>query len=198
MKSSQITGKTIKRLTTLLYMTIILLGAGFLGTAVMYNKLTDRLTETIYFRTGERVYKGTRMDDYQVDEVEIRSHSKLFYSYQFSFGLDNYASNIEFTQNNLTDIETAKSIQNRFQDQSLYNRLVQTNSSIATVLDSADINMDGYPYRVKAYCTQYIYNSTGKSSLPFVNTFDVYKKDKRTDENIHGLEVRNWKNIRVE
>lgn len=195
---AQNTNTAIKRLTTMLYLTIALLGGGFIVNAIMYNKIVSTLSESIWFRSGEQVYKGVRTDNYDVDEVEIRSHSKLFYSYMFSFGVDSYNDNLKYAKDNLIDVQTGRVIENRFQEQKLYDKLLNTNSEIATILDSASINLDSYPYVVTAYCTQYIYNSTGKSDLPFVNSFDVYKMDKRTDENPHGLQIRNWKNVRVE
>lgn len=198
MKNTEVTNKAIKRLTTMLFFSLALLGIGFGVNAVIYFKLTETLTKSIWFVSGEQVYKGVRLDDYQVDQVEIKSHAKLFYSFMFSFDINNYSDHIKYASDYLTDVETGRLIQNRFVDQGLYNRLVQSNSSIATVLDSIHVDMNSYPYKVYAECTQYVYNTSGKSNLPFVNTFEVHNLKKRDDNNVHGLQIRNWQNKRVE
>lgn len=158
--------------------------------------------KSVYFISNDGTYKGVLAENYVTGPVEIRSHVKLFYSFMFSFTADSYEFNTNYAKDNLVDLETGVVIQRSFDANQIHSKLLRIEGGeILTVVKSEDIeiDMEKEPYRVRAYCTQYIFDGTGKSEIKFVNEFEIVASGiRRNDLNPHGLQLRKWRNIEVD
>lgn len=182
---------------------LILALAGVSGYSLWkINTLVDQYTNLAYVISPEMTYIGKVQRGYTVSEVELRAHARLFYSTMFSFTADNYKENVTFAKDNLVDYQTGLYIESNFTDPEvdLYNQLLRTNGEMVTLLDSiSPPDLRKEPIEITAYCRQYLVSGEEKSEQSFVNTYQVYYSGiARTDDNPFGLQIRNWKNIKVD
>jgi hypothetical protein len=126
--------------------------------------------------------------------IEIKDFMSSFYGTFYSF--DQYTIdtclNLAFYKGD----ESLRNLYARYRNQGWYNTILQDNISQRAVIESFDIDVDSYPFKVSVKGTLYLQQADNVRKIPLNGSCQLFEVTRQFPRNPHGLFIHNWKEDR--
>ncbi|MCG8339947.1 MAG: hypothetical protein MI674_01550 [Cytophagales bacterium] len=141
---------------------------------------------------SKQVYHAELNYDIQSPDriYEYQNHLKLFYSLFFSYDENNYQQHIEDALYLIDD--SGQELYQLYQDNRLYDQVLQNNLIVQAQVDSISINMDQLPREGVVYARQFIKNtahSAGQTAIQNMHATFLLQDVARSIKNPHGVKL---------
>ena len=124
---------------------------------------------------------------------EYQNHVKLFYSLFFSYDENNYKDHIEDALYLIGD--SGQALYALYQDNHLYDQILQNNLIVEAHVDSICIDMDKLPRQGVVYARQFIKNTAHNASQTTIQNMHAsfsLQDVGRSSKNPHGVKLDNF------
>lgn len=169
-----------------------------MGTAVasfyFYSQKMSELDSRIYIIDQGYASSAFAQDQKVTRKDEIRAHVELFHNYMFN--LPPSWDMISVSINKALELadNSAYEYYNDVQERGFYKRLTSTGSYQMIDVQSIDIDMNVYPYRVIVNAVQYVNRQSNVSKYSFVSRCRVANSI-RSERNLNGCMIENFEVI---
>lgn len=156
-------------------------------------QFAEKQREKIYVLDQDKaLLLAIAQDVYQNRVAEARSHVRRFHDFFFSLSPSKEA--IEYnisTALKLAD-ETAVKQYEKLLEQNFYNSIIESSMSVEIQMDSINIDIDTYPYKVW-YNGKVAIVRTSSVNYKSIKTEGELRNCTRTDDNPHGFIIERWR-----
>lgn len=176
--------------------------AGIVLTAVLcvgytIYTVTD-LGRKIYVLDKGQVLTASRQDQSITRIDEVRAQSERFHTFLFTV-----SPNREIVEQNIENAlklcadKSAYTYWNDLQEDGFYRRVAQSNAIQEIVVDSVQVDMKSYPYRLATFSTIFLTRPSVVTKTSLVTTLSMIEVP-RDEFNLNGLKVENFTVVRRE
>ena len=162
------------------------------------NYTTANLANKIYVLDKGQVLTASRQDVSINRADEVRAQSERFHAFFFTV-----SPNREIVEQNIESalkLSADKSVYNYYndlQEDGFYRRVAQSNAIQEVVVDSVQVDMKTYPYRVATYATLFLTRPSVVTKYSLITTMSMLDVP-RDEFNLNGLKVENFNVVRRE
>lgn len=164
------------------------------GGFYLYSQKITELDSRIYIIDQGYASSAFAQDQKVTRKDEIRAHVELFHNYMFN--LPPSWDMISVSINKALELadNSAYEYYNDVQERGFYKRLTSTGSYQMIDVQSIDIDMNVYPYRVIVNAVQYVNRQSNVSKYSFVSRCRVANAI-RSERNLNGCMIENFEVI---
>lgn len=182
---------TVNAYRLLAIIAIAVAGLVSIGCVYLYTQQVSTMSDRIYVLDQGRSFTAVSQEGSVFREDEVRDQVRTFHELMF-----NLPPNREMIVRNLERAfdmcdKSAYNYYNDLQERGFYKRLTGTNSYQQIVIDSIEIDMESYPYKVVVKGYQYINRESNISQYTFASRCRVVNAV-RNANNLHGLMLENF------
>lgn len=149
--------------------------------------------------TQQRVYvlvNGKALEAYAADRkdnipVEAKDHVQMFHHYFFSLSPDDKAIQATITKALYLADGSAKRQYDNLKESNYYSGLISGNVSQTLLIDSVQVNTNGYPFHFRLYGKQELTRPSSLVTRSLI-TEGYLRNVARSENNSHGFLIERW------
>jgi len=184
--------KSFRAMRAVVIVTLIICGITVVAVVFRTTAMIAAERQKIYVLDGGKSLILALQQDLAINRpVELRNHVRMFHELFFTLAPDAEVINRNIGRALALADRSAHNYFTDWNEGGFYRRIIANNIIQRIEIDSMDVNVDVYPYRVMVYARQLIQRQSNMTTRNLVTTMQVVESQ-RSDNNPHGFIIQNF------